>query len=103
MGELVKVARADQLPSGKRRLVRVHGVEIALFNHDGAIYAISNTCPHSTGPLVEGRLSGTVVTCPWHGAQFDITSGLCQSGPATSDVRAYAVQLKNDSIFLELT
>jgi nitrite reductase/ring-hydroxylating ferredoxin subunit len=103
MSDLVRVARTDQVTSGQRRLVRVNGQEIAVFNHEGTIYAISNTCPHSTGPLVEGRLFGTMITCPWHGAQFDITTGLCHGGPATSDVTTYAVQIKDNAIFLEVT
>ena len=103
MNQLIKVAHTAQVASGQRRLVRFEGQEVALFNHEGTIYAISNTCPHSTGPLVEGRLHGTILTCPWHGAQFDITNGLCLGGPVTSNVTTYAVQVKNDGIYLEVT
>ena len=103
MSQFIKVARTAQITSGQRRLVRVKGQEVALLNYEGTIYAISNTCPHSTGPLIEGQLHGTVITCPWHGAQFDITSGVCLGGPVASDVTTYAVQIKDEAIFLEVT
>lgn len=102
MSELTKVAQTTELPAGQRKLVKANGHQIALFNIDGAVYAINNSCPHSTGPLIEGRLFGTVITCPWHGAQFDITTGKCCNGPATVDTHNYPVLIKNDVIFIEI-
>lgn len=102
MGQRFKVAKTNQLLPGQSRLVRVQGQEIALFNLDGAFYAIANTCSHSRGPLVEGRVSGTTVTCPWHGAKFDITTGQCLGEPAKADVIAYLVHIEGDTIFLDL-
>jgi nitrite reductase (NADH) small subunit/3-phenylpropionate/trans-cinnamate dioxygenase ferredoxin subunit len=84
-------------------LIRVKGHEIALFNLEGSYYAITNICPHSTGPLVEGRVSGTMVTCPWHGAQFDITSGQCLGGPATRDIVVYEVRVEGNDIYLTIS
>jgi nitrite reductase/ring-hydroxylating ferredoxin subunit len=102
MTHQVEVAKVDQLGPGQRRLVRVRGLEIVLFNLAGQIYAISNTCPHSRGPLSEGRLHGTVVTCPWHGAKFNITTGACLAGPATDAVATYPVDSDGINLLIEV-
>lgn len=103
MSERIKVATVNQLGPGQRKLIKVRGKEIVLFNVDGSIYAINNSCPHSTGPLSEGRLFNHIVTCPWHGSQFDIRNGQCYSGPATKDVSSYPVHLEGDAVFIEVT
>ena len=103
MSELVEVAQLNQLSSGQRKLVTAKGHKIALFNLEGTLYAIDNSCPHSTGPLVEGRLFGTMITCPWHGSRFDISDGQCHSGPATTNIAIYPVQVEGEAIFIEIT
>ena len=103
MSELIKVAQLGQLGPGQRKLVTAKGCNIALFNLEGTFYAVDNSCPHSTGPLVEGRLFGTMITCPWHGSQFDISDGQCHSGPATTNVAAYPVHVEGEAIFIEIT
>ena len=103
MNERIKVAQTDQLAPGRSKLIKAKGREIALFNVAGSFYAIANSCPHSTGPLVEGRLYGNIVTCPWHGSQFDVTTGQCCRGPATKPVATYPVHIEGHSIFIEIT
>ena len=103
MSTRVEVSQLNQLKPGQRKLVKVNGQQIALFNLNGAIYAINNTCPHSRGPLIKGRIYGTKVTCPWHGAQFDITTGQCQNGPATTNIIAYSTYIEGDAVFVEIT
>ena len=102
MSERIKIAQTDHLAPGKGRLIKAKGHEIALFNVDGSFYAIDNSCPHSTGPLAEGRLYGKIVTCPWHGSQFDVTTGQCYAGPATKPVITYPVYIEGHSIFIEI-
>ena len=75
MAEFVKVATTGEIAPGTGKPVEVNGKEIALFNAGGTFYALDNTCPHRGGPLGEGELEGTVVTCPWHSWQFDLTTG----------------------------
>jgi nitrite reductase (NADH) small subunit len=75
MANFVKVAEASDVPPGSGRCVEVDGKQIALFNVDGSFYAIDNTCLHRGGPLAEGELEGLTVTCPWHGWQYDLTTG----------------------------
>lgn len=102
MSEYIKVAETHQLSPGRGMRVKARGREIALFNVEGQFYATNNSCPHSTGPLAEGRLSGTIVTCPWHGAQFDVTTGHCHGGPAVTAVATYPVRVEGHSILIEL-
>src|SRR5258708_19984758 len=82
MPEFVKVATIDEIPNGQAKLVEVNGIEIAIFNVAGSFHAIDNTCTHVGGPLCEGELEGIEVTCPWHGATFDITTGALLGPPA---------------------
>lgn len=102
MSERIKVAQTNQITAGQARLVQAKGREIALFNADGKFYAIDNTCTHSRGPLAEGHLFGTTVTCPWHGSQFDIKSGRILEGPAVADVATFSVHIEGESIFVEI-
>lgn len=102
MSRQVKVAETTQLPSGQSRMIEVNNRQIALFNVEGAFYAIDNVCSHSRGPLAEGRLLGATVTCPWHGAQFDVTSGKCLREPATANVMSYVVRVEGVVIFVEI-
>ena len=69
------VARVDELPPGTLRKVQVGDEEIALAHCDGGFYAVQNACIHLHGPLGEGHLEGCVLTCPWHGWQYDVRSG----------------------------
>ena len=102
MVQMIKVAHASDLPLGKTMLVEAGGEAIALFNIDGSYYAIGNTCTHRGGPLCEGDVEGTVVTCPWHGATFDITSGSVLSPPADEGVASYKVHVDGDDIQVEI-
>jgi len=71
----IDIAAVDDLPPGNAREAVVGGEMVAVFNVDGEFYALDGVCPHQGGPLGQGSLSGTTVTCPWHGWQFDVTTG----------------------------
>ena len=102
MAELVTVAKTSEIGPGEAKCVQVKGQAIALFNIDGTFYAIDDTCTHQGGPLSEGEIEGTTVTCPWHGAQFDVTSGQVLSPPAPSGVKSYKVTIQGNEIKLEI-
>ena len=101
MGEFVKVAETKDIAAGTGILVELGGERIALFNVDGAFYAIGDTCTHSGGPLSEGDLDGEVVTCPWHGAEFDVKTGEVVSPPAPDPVPRYRVKVEGSEILVE--
>lgn len=75
MSQLYRVASVADFPAGTGREVMAGSQVVALFNVDGTFYALDGICPHAGGPLGEGTLRGNIVTCPWHGWQFDVTNG----------------------------
>jgi nitrite reductase (NADH) small subunit len=81
MPGFVKMATLDELPPGGAKEVEHGGRIYALFNVDGVVTAIDGICPHQGGPLADGALEGSNVTCPWHGWQFDVQSGKTPMGP----------------------
>ncbi len=101
MGETTKVAKAKDLAPGKAMCVEVAGQKVALFNIDGSYHAIGDSCTHVGGPLSEGEVDGKVVTCPLHGAQFDVTTGAVLGPPAGADVPCYKVHVDGDDIKIE--
>jgi len=103
MGEArrVKVAAVGDLAAGEGKVVEVEGKTLALFNVDGAYYAINNSCAHRGGPLGEGELDGRVVTCPWHAWRWDVTTGANINNPAV-EVACYPVRVERGMIFVEL-
>src|SRR5260221_2314936 len=75
MPRSVRVAAVGDVPPGTSKEVLADDQVVALFNVGGIFYALDGVCPHAGGPLGDGTLSGTTVTCPWHGLQFDVNSG----------------------------
>lgn len=71
----VFVANVDAIPDGERKIVQVDGLSIGIFHHKGNFYALRNSCLHRGGPVCTGRLEGDVITCPWHGFQYEVMSG----------------------------
>jgi len=102
MAEFVKVAKTEDLAPGQGKMVEAGGKKIALFNVDGDYCAISDTCTHHGGPLSEGELAGKEVTCPWHGAVFDVTTGEVLGPPAMEGVACYKVRVAGNSIEIEI-
>ncbi len=102
MPKKVKVGEVTELEPGEGKTIEVEGVSLALFNVDGTYFAIANACTHVGGPLGEGALIGEQVTCPLHGAQFDVTCGKVLSGPARGDAKSYPVSLEGNDVLVEL-
>lgn len=102
MGEFVKVARTDEIGPGQGKVVAVGDKLIALFNIDGSFHAIDDTCTHVGGPLSEGELEGTLVTCPWHGAVFDLTTGDVLGPPAVQKVTKYNTRVEDGVVEVEV-
>ena len=98
MGQLIKVAETNEVPPGTAKVVDIEGHAVALFNVNGTYYAIADACTHRGGSLSEGAVEGTVVTCPWHGATFDVTTGNVLGPPAAEGVAHYNVQVDGNDI-----
>ena len=90
--QTVAVAWPDEIPPGDLKVVDVNGRRVAIANADGRFYAFDDTCTHEECSLGEGFLEGTVITCPCHLAQFDITTGAVVAPPAPRPVKTYPVR-----------
>jgi nitrite reductase/ring-hydroxylating ferredoxin subunit len=101
------VGRASEIPPGERKIVEVGGRSIGVFNVEGRYYALRNSCPHQGAPLCLGSIQGTfeesrpgeyvwgregrILRCPWHGWEFDLTTGRSVFNPHRTRVRSYEV------------
>lgn len=102
MAEFVSAAKTKDLSPGEGKRIEIGDKKIALFNVEGVYYAIDDTCTHRGGPLSEGELEGNEITCPWHGATFDLTTGAALGGPAPKGVSRYNVRVSGDQIEIEI-
>jgi nitrite reductase (NADH) small subunit/3-phenylpropionate/trans-cinnamate dioxygenase ferredoxin subunit len=99
MAEFVSVGKVgDVLPGQVKQIELGNETKVCLANVDGTFYAIGGECTHQGGPLGDGELDGTVVTCPWHGSKFDVTSGEVVGPPARQDEPKYEVQIAGDEV-----
>lgn len=97
MAEFVRVAGTNDVKPGHGIVAEANGKSIAVFNIDGTYHVIDNECIHRGGPLGEGDVEGHVVSCPWHGWQFDLTTGECVKNPS-SKVQVYQVKVDGSDI-----
>jgi len=79
MAQWVRIAAVSDVPAGSGGEFVAGERIVALFNVGGTFHALDGICPHQGGPLGKGALSGCIVTCPWHGFQFDVTTGQHQT------------------------
>ena len=93
MSEFVKVAQTGEIAPGTGKVVEADGKRIAIFYVDGTFFAIDDTCT-----LSEEMIVGTEVTCPRHGAVFDVTSGAVLGPPASLSVANYAVRVEGENL-----
>lgn len=90
--------QADCPPGGSLELVAADRM-VALFNVDGAFHALDGVCPHQGGPLGKGKLVGRTVTCPWHGWQFDVSTG-CNKVASTIVQPCFPLELRGDEVWI---
>jgi len=112
------VAEAGEIPPGGRKIVDLDGVSVGVFHANGEYYALLNWCPHQAARLCEGTLwsalegsvpgeyrtsrDGEILTCPWHGWEFDLRTGQSWCDPERLRVRAYEVRLQPGSEIVDL-
>lgn len=106
------VGFVHEIPPGNRKITEVNGRSIGIFNVDGAFYALLNRCPHQAAHLCEGTIAGTtlpsrpgeyvighhgkILRCPWHGWEFDVTTGQSVFDPFKCRVRTYDVTVESE-------
>ena len=91
-------ATVDLLP-GEHRVATVDGVQVALYNVDGAFHAIEDVCTHDGGELAGGPVHGFEVECPRHGARFDLRSGAALCPPAYEPVAKFPVKVEDGAVW----
>ena len=97
----LRVGSKAAVERGEPTLAKIDGVEVALFSCKGRIVATQGQCPHNQGPIHEGDVQGTVLTCPWHGWAFDLDSGECLEDDTITLTR-YPVRVEGDDVFVDL-
>jgi nitrite reductase/ring-hydroxylating ferredoxin subunit len=102
MAEFVEVMRVEQLPPGTSATVTVRGNDVALFNVDGTIYAMEDSCLHQGLSLGTSQLEGKVVTCRGHGWRYDVTTG-CTLHVKDYGVATYPVKLAEGKIMISVS
>jgi 3-phenylpropionate/trans-cinnamate dioxygenase ferredoxin component len=116
MSKFVEAGKKGELAEGKMKKVTADGREILLARVGDRFYAVDNKCPHMGGNLSEGKLEGTIVTCPLHGSQFDLSDGhvirwtnfpglvssVAKIIKRPRPLKTYAVKLEGDKILIEV-
>jgi nitrite reductase/ring-hydroxylating ferredoxin subunit len=97
----VKVADLKDVPEGTPKAVKVDGRSIALFQHQGSVYATDNQCPHMGYPLTRGRVRNGVLTCDWHGWSYDMKGGGCFTG-GCDDLDTFPVEVRDSAIYIDV-
>lgn len=113
------VGETGEFPVGAHRIVKAGKADVGVFNVRGKLYALPNVCPHQAGPLCTGpvggsmvcnaatnwrhewRHDGEIVTCPWHGLEFDIATGRCLASTRYR-LRTYPVRVEADRVIVSL-
>ena len=99
MADFIEIAPVDRILPGSGARFTAADKDIAIFNVDGTICAIDDTCPHAGGSLGMGKLDGRIVTCPVHGMKFDVVTG-CFAGTSDSAVASYPVKVLDGKIMV---
>lgn len=100
--DLVKLCDASEIPPGEGMTVHAGDRDVAVFNVDGEFYALDDECTHEGGPLGQGMVFGETVSCPWHFAEFDITTGESLDDIAPCAVETYPVEVRDGEVMAEL-
>jgi 3-phenylpropionate/trans-cinnamate dioxygenase ferredoxin component len=102
MSEWIDVGPEGEIAPGAWRLVDVDGTDVAVFNVDGAYYAIEDVCTHDGAPLDQGEIEGKCIVCPRHGATFDVTTGTALTLPAVVPVATFPVRVVDGTIVIDV-
>ena len=115
-----EVGSISDFPPETHKIVAIKNIEIGIFNVAGTLYALPNVCPHQYGPLSKGPVggmmscnastnwkfhwgrSGEILTCPWHGLEFDIKTGQCLA-PKKFSVRSFPVSVVDGKVRVSLS
>jgi len=98
----IEIARIEDIPKNGMKMFNIGELGVLLVNADGNFYAVENRCPHMGYPLYLGSLEGTIITCGFHYAKFDITTGKALNNVTDESLKTFKLMIKDSQIFLEL-
>ncbi|MEO6716795.1 MAG: non-heme iron oxygenase ferredoxin subunit [Novosphingobium sp.] len=98
----IEAAKLDEVPSGTKKLVTLNGIEVLVCNSKDKLYAVRNLCSHAHEKLDCGRMKNGWISCPVHGARFDLESGAAMNPPAVMPLETYPVRVVGDTIEVEI-
>jgi len=101
MSNWIRIAAVTDCPPGTAKELVAEDRIVALFNVDGQFHALDGVCPHQGGPLGQGTVSGCIVTCPWHGWQFDVTTGQHQTSQSLVHP-SFPVKVEEGEVYVDL-
>ena len=101
MPEWTHLMKAADCPPGTSLEVLAAGHVLAVFNVEGTFYALDGICPHQGGPLGKGQLNGCIVTCPWHGWQFNVATGQQQINDRIVHA-THPLRHEGDDVYIQL-
>ena len=90
------------VPIGSMKQFYVNEMEILVVNFNDQIYCLDARCTHAGAPLAEGTLNGWLLTCPWHGSQFNVTNGKVLHGPAEKQLKTYPSVVRDGNVFIDV-
>lgn len=94
----VAAAKVDEVPAGGKKVVEINGVSVIVVNTKDKIFAVRNLCSHAHETLECGRVRAGWISCPVHGARFDLETGNPMNPPATMPIETYEVRIEGDTI-----
>ena len=95
-----KVAEKQSIDKNGCKVVYFKRQEVVIFKYQECYFALGNNCPHRKAPLSAGEIIDGVLTCPWHGARFDLATGKGLPGPHQAEIQSYHVKEQNGAVFL---
>jgi nitrite reductase/ring-hydroxylating ferredoxin subunit len=101
LAQFIKAAQRGDIPEGSGKIIETGGRTLALFHSNGQFYAIDNACMHQGGPLGEGEVYGTRVVCPWHGWEYDFSTG-CNVDNPSMKLSCFVVKVEGDDVLVEV-
>lgn len=98
MSDFEQIATVDELPPGSRKPVVIDDTPALLLRIGDDFYAIEDVCTHDGQPLTDGPLEGCAITCPRHGARFDVRTGKALCMPATEPVQTFEIEVRGSAV-----
>ncbi len=102
MDKYVAIAKLKDIKEGEPHCAEVEGKSLAIFKVAGQYFVTTGVCTHAGGPICQGELNGSVVTCPWHGSKYEVATGKVVHGPSQDPIKTYKTRVNGDTLEVNL-